>query len=66
MTPAAMPVATVQPDRLWIDVREEAAVRRWADSFGVTPEELLDAVAEAGDRADRVQEHLTGIPALHH
>lgn len=66
MSPAAANAAPGPADRLWIDVREDAAVRRWADSFGVTPEELLVAVAEAGERADLVQEHLTGIPAIWH
>lgn len=54
------------PDRLWIDVRQEAEVVRWAHSFGVTPEELRLAVLEAGARADQVQLHLTGIPAIWH
>ena len=47
-----------RPDRDRINVNEEYEVRDWATSFGVSPEELKRAVAQVGDRADAVRQHL--------
>ena len=33
-------------------------MRDWADKFGVSQQQLKDAIRAVGDRADRVQEHL--------
>lgn len=45
-------------DRQRINVNQAFEVRDWANKFGVTAEELKRAVAEVGDRADKVEEHL--------
>ena len=33
-------------------------MRHWAEKFGVSAEELRNAVHAVGDRAERVREHL--------
>ena len=45
-------------DRSRINVNEEYELRDWSKSLGVTPEQLKNAVAAVGDRADKVREHL--------
>ena len=45
-------------DRLRINIHQEHEVRDWADKFGVSQQQLRDAIRAVGDRADRVQEHL--------
>lgn len=47
-----------RPDRDRINVNEEYELRDWSKSLGVTPEELKRAVAQVGDRADAVRQHL--------
>ena len=47
-----------RPDRDRINVNEEYELRDWSKSLGVSPEELKRAVAEVGDRADAVRQHL--------
>jgi hypothetical protein len=39
-------------------VNEEYELRDWSKSFGVSPEELKKAVAQVGDRAEAVRQHL--------
>lgn len=46
------------PDRDRIDIHDPDEVRNWTKSLGVTKEELERAVKAAGDRADKVREHL--------
>jgi hypothetical protein len=45
-------------DRTRIDVSQEHELRAWSDKLGVSPTELRSAVAAAGDRADKVEQHL--------
>lgn len=45
-------------DRQRINVHEDYELRDWSKKFGVTPDELRQAVAQVGDRADKVEEHL--------
>ena len=45
-------------DRQRINLAEEYEVRDWVKSLGVTEEELRKAVADVGDEADKVREHL--------
>jgi hypothetical protein len=45
-------------DRKRIDVSQDYELRDWAKKFGVTPDELKEAVRAVGDSADAVQEHL--------
>ena len=47
-------------DRNRINVNQEHELRHWSQKFGVSPQQLKDAVRQVGDRADRVQEHLRG------
>jgi hypothetical protein len=47
-----------RPDRDRINVNEEYELRDWSKSLGVSPEELKNAVAAVGDRADAVRQHL--------
>ena len=46
------------PDRSRINVNEEYELRDWSKALGVTPEERKRAVAQVGDRADAVRQHL--------
>jgi hypothetical protein len=45
-------------DRARINVNQDYELRDWSKKFGVTPEELKNAVASVGDRADAVEKHL--------
>jgi hypothetical protein len=47
-------------DRRRINVNEDYELRDWAAKFGVTTEQLKQAVADAGDRAAKVEQHLKG------
>lgn len=47
-------------DRSRINVNEDYELRDWAKKFGVTPEQLRQAVARVGDRAEAVERHLKG------
>jgi len=46
------------PGRTRINVNEDLEVRTWADRFGVTPNDVRDAIKAVGDRVDDVQEYL--------
>ena len=46
------------PDRDRINVNEDYELRDWSKKFGVSPEELKQAVQQVGDRADAVRQHL--------
>ena len=48
------------PDRDRINVNEDYELRDWSKKFGVTPEELKDAVKAVGVNAKEVQAHLEG------
>jgi hypothetical protein len=41
-----------------IDVDEPAQLEHWSKSLGVTPEQLRDVVAAAGDQVDAVRQHI--------
>lgn len=45
-------------DRQRINVNEPYELRDWAAKFGVTTDQLRQAVAEVGDRAAQVEQHL--------
>jgi len=45
-------------DRKRIDVGQDYELRDWAKKFGVSPEELRDAVAKVGDDAAKVEAQL--------
>ena len=45
-------------DRNRINVDQDYEVRDWAKKFGVSEQELRQAVQRVGDRADAVQRHL--------
>ena len=47
-------------DRSRIDVNQDYELRDWAKKFGVTPEQLKDAVKAVGTGADAVEKHLKG------
>lgn len=47
-------------DRKRIDVHQDYELRDWSKKFGVTPEELKDAVKAVGNEADKVEAHLKG------
>ena len=50
-------------DRSRIDIHQDYELRDWSRKFGVTPEQLKQAVRAAGDRADAVERHLKGSGA---
>jgi Protein of unknown function (DUF3606) len=41
-----------------IELSDPAAVKRWCEYFGVTTEQLREAVQAVGPMADAVEEHL--------
>jgi hypothetical protein len=47
-------------DRQRINVNQDHELRDWSKKFGVTPEQLKEAVAAVGDRAEKVRQHLRG------
>jgi hypothetical protein len=47
-------------DRERINVNQDHELRDWSKKFGVTPDELKKAVADVGDRADKVEARLKG------
>ena len=45
-------------DRQRIDVNEDYELRDWSKKFGVSKDQLKEAVQAVGDQADRVEEFL--------
>jgi len=45
-------------DRQRIDIGQDYELRDWSKKFGVTKEQLKEAVQAVGDRADKVEQHL--------
>ena len=45
-------------DRSRINTEQEHEVRYWTEAFGVTEEQLRQAVQRVGSSADKVREHL--------
>jgi len=48
-------------DRKRINVNEDYELRDWAAKFGVTTQQIKDAVAQVGDRAVEVEQYLKTI-----
>jgi len=48
-------------DRKRINLTEAYEVRDWAEKFGVSQDQLRQAVAKVGDRADEVERHFKGM-----
>jgi hypothetical protein len=49
---------TGNPDRLWVNVGEAYELRDWAKKWGVTEQEVRDAVAKVGKVATEVEREL--------
>lgn len=47
-------------DRSRIAVGEDYEVRYWSEKFGVSKDQLADAVKAVGNSADAVERHLKG------
>lgn len=47
-------------DRRRIDVHQDYELQDWSKKFGVSAEDLKEAVQAVGDRADKVEQHLKG------
>jgi hypothetical protein len=47
-------------DRKRINTNEDYEVRDWSQKFGVTPDQLREAVKQVGSMADDVEAHLKG------
>ncbi|MBS0343940.1 MAG: DUF3606 domain-containing protein [Proteobacteria bacterium] len=45
-------------DRRRVNVNEDYELRDWSKTFGVTPEQLKEAVKAVGTSADAVEKHL--------
>jgi hypothetical protein len=45
-------------DRKRIDVNQDYELRDWSKKFGVSPDELKEAVQAVGTQADKVEQHL--------
>jgi hypothetical protein len=54
------PKQTGNPDRQRISLSQPHEVRDWARKFGVSEEELKQAVAQVGNQADDVERQLRG------
>jgi hypothetical protein len=50
-------------DRQRIDVTQDYELRDWSKKFGVTKEQLKEAVQAVGTEADKVEQHLRGRKA---
>jgi hypothetical protein len=50
-------------DRARIDVDQDHELRDWAEKFDATPEQIREAVASVGDRAEKVEMYLKGSHA---
>ena len=50
-------------DRKRINVHQDYELQDWAAKFGVTKDELKQAVAKVGDRAEQVEQYLKGRKA---
>jgi len=48
-------------DRSRINVNEDYELRDWSEVFGVTPEQLKQAVEAVGDRIERVRAYLQSL-----
>ena len=46
------------PDRRRINIEQAYEVKYWSKEFGVSKEQLEEAVLAAGDHADQVRKHL--------
>ncbi|MCB1980310.1 MAG: DUF3606 domain-containing protein [Burkholderiaceae bacterium] len=46
-------------DRRRINVHQDYELRDWSNKFGVTPEQLKEAVKAVGDSAEAVEDHLS-------
>jgi len=52
---------TGSPDRDRISTSEDYEVRYWSEKFGVSPQELIDAVTASGSNSpDQVEAYLKG------
>jgi hypothetical protein len=51
-----------QQDRIRINIHEDYELRDWSKKFGVTPEELRNAVEAVGVMAKDVAQHLGNKP----
>jgi hypothetical protein len=49
---------TGNPDRQRINTNQPHELRDWSEKFGVSPEELKAAVAQVGNQAADVEQHL--------
>lgn len=47
-------------DRAHINLNQDQDLQDWSKHFGVTPEQLKDAVTSVGDRPDAVEAYLKG------
>jgi hypothetical protein len=47
-------------DRKRINLNEDYELRDWSKKFGVTPDQLKEAVKAVGDQAEKVEAHLKG------
>ena len=47
-------------DRKRIDADQDYELRDWAKRFGVTKEQVKEAVQAVGNQADKVEQHLQG------
>jgi len=45
-------------DRKRINIHEDYEVRDWSEKFGVTHQQLLEAVQAVGDKVEDVERHL--------
>ena len=48
-------------DRSKINISEDHEVRYWSDKFGVTPDQLRNAVKKVGNSADAIERELKRV-----
>lgn len=49
-------------DRERINVHQDHELRDWSKKFGVSKDQLREAVQAVGDRSDKVEQYLKGGP----
>ena len=58
--PTPMESAVEPSSQATVEVDDPAALKRWAQVLGLTPEVLQSAVLAVGPRVDRIKDHLNG------
>ena len=59
-----MKIRRPKPDRIKIDLADEAVARAWTKKLGKSKEEIAAVIAKVGDNAETVKRELDAAEAL--